>query len=130
MEKNFKTWHQKKEKIHKEKERPFFHEREVWFCALGANVGYEQDGSGDEFLRPVIVIRKFNNAVFWGLPLTKTLKKGKYYFSFVIDEKTEPSTAILSQIRLIDAKRLQYKIGDASEKDHSEIKKRLMNLLQ
>ena len=41
------------------------------------NIGYEQDGSGNDFIRPVVIIRKFNNEIFWGVPLTKTRKKIK-----------------------------------------------------
>jgi len=110
-----------------EKTRPFFHEREIWFCSLGENIGFEQDGRGEEFLRPVVIVKKFNQEVCWGIPLTKNQKKGRYYFSFLLNEAT--STAILSQIRLIDSKRLQYKIGDLSEADFMEIKKRLTQLL-
>jgi mRNA-degrading endonuclease toxin of MazEF toxin-antitoxin module len=129
MEKDFQAWHGKKEKIHNDKKRPFFHEREVWFCSLGLNVGFEQDGSGEEFLRPVIIIKKFNNEVFWGLPFTKIIKSGKYYYQVSFGDRN-PATVILSQIRLIDAKRLQYKIGDADEKEFAEIKKRLAALIQ
>ena len=127
MTKNYQKWHTKKEFLQDDKVRPFFHEREIWFCSLGENVGFEQDGRGEEFLRPVIVVRKFNQEVCWGVPLTKNKKKGPYYFSFSLDE--EVSTAILSQIRLIDSKRLQYKIGDLSDVDFLEIKKRLTQLL-
>jgi mRNA interferase MazF len=127
MHKDFQQWHQRKEYLHKEKERPHFHDGEVWFCTLGTNIGFEQDGTGEDFLRPVIAVKKFNQEVFWGVPLTKNRKKSSYYFSFELNGKT--STAILSQIRLIDAKRLQYKIGDISGGDFSEIKKRLIQLL-
>ena len=130
MIKDFKKWHDKKRFLHNEKVRPFFHEREVWFCTLGLNVGFEQDGSGEEFLRPIVVIKKFNNEVFWGLPLTKIVKRGKYYYQFNIEGKKDISTVVLSQIRLIDAKRLQYKIGDLGEKDFLEIKKHLIGFLQ
>ncbi len=50
MEKNFLEWHEHKSRIHVNPTRPFFHEREIWFCSLGLNVGFEQDGRGDEFL--------------------------------------------------------------------------------
>jgi len=56
----------RKEKIFAwKKVRPFFHGREIWFCAIGANIRFEQDGSGTEFLRPVVIIKKFNKEVFW-----------------------------------------------------------------
>ena len=74
MEKDFWKWHGKKENIHDEGHRVFFHEREIWFCHLGANIGFEEDGKGENFGRPVVVFRKFNNEVFWGVPLTTRTK--------------------------------------------------------
>lgn len=128
--KDFQKWHSEKSSIHHDKKRPFFHVREVWFCSLGVNVGFEQDGGGDKYLRPVLILRKFNNEVLWALPFTKHNKKGKYYFSVKISGSELPSALILSQIRLVDAKRLQYKIGDISEEEFLEAKKRLQALFE
>lgn len=130
MKKDFQKWHREKSHIHHDKIRPFFHLQEVWFCSLGANVGFEQDGGGDKYLRPVLVLRKFNNEVLWALPFTKHVKRGKYYFRVQVSNSKTESTLILSQIRLIDAKRLQYKLGYISRKDFSELKKRLRALLE
>ena len=99
-------------------------------CLLGINIGFEQDGRGEEFLRPIIVVKKFNNEVFWGLPLTKNTKKNKYYYPIEPIAGREASTVILSQVRLIDAKRLKYKIGDITEVEFVEIKKRLTEFLR
>lgn len=133
MTKNYQKWHTKKSEIGTIKKSPFFHEREIWFCYLGANVGFEQDGN-DEFLRPVVIFRKFNNDIFWAIPLTKSKKKlnqkiEHYYYSFSFSPEIT-SLAILSQIRLIDAKRLNYKIGDITEEEFKEIKKRLIGFLR
>ncbi len=62
-------------------------------------------------------------------------KTGKYYFriSLVTDDgKTDdrPSIVILSQIRLIDAKRLQYKLGTIKEDEFAKIKEALVALLK
>jgi len=135
MQKDFKKWMGQKTEIHNEKIRPFFHEREVWFSSLGENIGFEQDGGGEKFMRPVLVLRKFNNEVVWVLPLTRTDKTGKYYFrvSLITDEDNagdRPSVVILSQIRLVDAKRLQYKIGDVKEEEFVKIKEALIALLK
>jgi mRNA interferase MazF len=129
MQKNFKEWHKNKSDIHENKQRPFFHEQEVWFASLGSNIGFEQDGVGESFLRPVVIIKKFNNEIFWGIPTTKKNKKGVYYFRFNWG-KDNGSSAILSQIRLVDSKRLFYKIGQISDKDLKEIKKRIISLLE
>ena len=116
MIKEFDKWNEKKKTLDSLDRLPFFNERQIWFCHLGVNVGFEQDGSGADFLRPILIVKQFNKEVFWGIPLTRSKKdsgskSGRYYFSFIgLDGKE--SVVILSQIRLIDAKRLAYKIGD------------------
>ncbi len=127
-DKDYTHWHTIKTNVHNEKQRPFFHEREIWFCLLGANIGFEQDGRGQEYLRPVVVVRKFNNEVCRIIPLTKNQKKGMYYFSFSYTTNIV-STAILSQIKLVDSKRLEYKSGDMNEKDFTILKQKLTRLL-
>jgi mRNA interferase MazF len=128
IEKDFKNWNNKKEKINNLEQRPFFHEREIWFCYVGANVGFEQDGRGEDFQRPVVVIKKFNNEICWAIPLSKTERRGKYYFAFPFDDEII-SVAILSQIKLIDAERLCRKIGDINEENFSLLIQKLKTLL-
>ena len=43
MKKDFDSWNEKK-KILNNNDVSFYHEREVWWCSLGVNVGYEQNG--------------------------------------------------------------------------------------
>lgn len=114
--------------------RLFFHEREVWYCHLGENIGFEQDGRGDQFLRPVVIVRKFNKEVFWGVSLTRTQKKLPFYFAFTLQSESkkgavEKSTAVLSQIRLIDAKRLRRMIGYISEEEYVLLKEKTQGAL-
>lgn len=127
MQKDYLKWTKIKKIVHNEQSRVFFKVREVWFCHLGENVGFEQDGRGEQFLRPIIVLKKFNKELFWGIPLTKNQKIGKYYHNFNLNDNI--STAILSQFRLIDAKRLKYKIGDISNTVLLEIKTKIRQFL-
>ena len=128
MIKDFKKWHEKKAEVDQIDKRPFFHEREIWYCYLGLNVGFEQDGKGTDFIWPVLIIRKFNNEIFWCVPLIRTNKKTPYYFSFTFENKNI-SVAILSQIRLVDARRLGYRIGDMTEKEFELLKQKIKDLL-
>lgn len=125
--KDFINWHKIKNNIDQKEKRIHFQIRDVLFCSIGENIGFEQDGRGEDFLRPVVVIKKFNNEIFWGVPLTHTDKKGKYYFSFNLNE--DKSVAILSQIRLFDAKRIKYKIGMICEEDFSILKDKIKQLI-
>lgn len=82
MKKDYQKWHREKTNIeHSDKPRVFFHEREVWWCSIGSNVGFEQDGRGETYARPVLVFKKFNKEVFWSLPLSTKIKNGKFYAS-------------------------------------------------
>ena len=125
---DFCHWNEQKQRAHFDKQRPFFHEQEVWFCALGANIGFEQDGRGEGFLRPVLILKKFNNEIFWALPMTKNIKRGTYYVTVSFREN-EQSSLILSQIRLADAKRLIYKAGTIKQQDFETIKGKIRQLL-
>lgn len=91
-------------------------------------MGFEQDGKGETFLRPIIILRKFNNEIFWAIPLTSTIKKSKHYFAVTLEDGRK-SSAILSQIRLIDAKRLSHKIDNVKPAEFEELKKKLKDLI-
>lgn len=129
MEKDYKFWTPIKADLHNsQNKRPGFYEREIWYCHLGENVGFEQDGKGNDFLRPVVVFKKFNKEIFWAVPLTSNIKKSRYYFVVKVSEDVK-SSAILSQIRLMDAKRLGYKIGNVEVSEFEKLKKKLKDLI-
>ncbi len=128
MQKDFLRWHKKKSRLNDVPNGPLFHEREVWLCYFGANIGSEQDGKGDAFLRPAVILQKFGRGVFWALLLTRVPKMDQYHFplSFKPDVK---SFAILSQIRLFDMRRLKRKIGNVEEVDFELMKQKFKALL-
>ena len=128
MYKNFDKWNNLKRETNQKEKILYFHPRQIWFIRLGQNVGFEQDGKGNEYLRPVIVLKKFNRRVFWAVPLTTNLKQGNLYFP-VNNSGGKRAMAILSQIRLIDAKRLKYKIGDIEKNVFAELKKAIAEIL-
>ncbi len=49
----------------------------VVFC--WSYIGFEQDGTGEHFDRPVVVIRGFNEHIFFGVALTGRKRKGLCY---------------------------------------------------
>ena len=110
MKKDFWKWHEKKGEVNEAEGTALFHEREVWWCTLGTNIGFEQDGSGELFTRPVVILTKFNLDSCLLVPLTAKPKKGKYYFD-VGDVAGRKAVAVLSQLRFVDRKRLASKIA-------------------
>ena len=128
MKKDFDKWNTKKKEIHNQKSAVFCHPREIWWCALGYNVGFEQDGTGKNFDRPIVVIRVFNLNVFFGVALTGNKKTGKYYFP-IGNIKGSEASVILSQVRLIDTKRLVRKIAVIDSNTFGQLKKALKGAL-
>ena len=118
MEKEFDNWNIKKKKL-SITERVYFHKGDVWYLSIGKNIGDEEDGKNQNFERPVLITRKFNNNIFIGVPLTSQDKNGKYYHKLI---SFSGSTAILSQVRLFDAKRLLRYIGKIDSNELKEIK--------
>src|SRR3989344_6276998 len=128
MKKDFDKWNANKKTLHNKNTFHFYHERDIWWCALGVNVGFEQDGTGKQFDRPVVIIRGFNKNTFFGVALTGKKKEGKYY-CYLNTVQGRDATAVLSQVRLIDTKRLVRKIKTLDEQLFLELKKRLQNAL-
>ncbi len=128
MKRDFRKWHYLKENIDNKYLEKLFREREIWWCSLGANVGFEQDGKYDYFERPILVLRKFNKGMFWGLPLTSRPKQGFYYFSF--SWKGAMATVLLSQLRVLSSKRLIRRVGKINYGTFSDIRHRVIELLE
>ena len=127
IQKNFTAWNFKKIETDSKSIVPQFKIREIFWARVGENIGFEQSGSGHNFIRPVLILRKFNNHLFWGIPLTTAEKSGKYYLKFEFNGKSQ--RAIISQLRLFDAKRLEQKIGTMSKFDFQKIEKAVQKIM-
>ncbi len=134
-EKNFDAWFVLKKRVHDRhafSSRPggdrFFQVRDVWFCSIGENIGHEQDGKHTYFERPVLIVQKFNHDMFWGVPLTSNLKQGRYCLEIFFAGRY--SSAMHSQLRLWDARRLLRKIDRISESDHRQITEKIISILK
>ncbi|MBU1090208.1 type II toxin-antitoxin system PemK/MazF family toxin [Patescibacteria group bacterium] len=127
--KDFDKWNSLKKQTDLCEKYVFFKERDIFWVRHGENIGFEQNGKGEYFLRPAIILKKFNRNIFWGVPLTTAEKiNKKYYFEFT-SSRGEKSLAILSQVRLFDAKRLSQKIGMVNQTDFNSLKTRLAEIL-
>lgn len=108
-------WNEQKKSLNRLSSRRFYREKEIWWGSLGKNIGSEQDGKGDYYERPLIIIKAFSRSVCLVLPLTTSSKSNPYYVNAgIVDGKQ--AYVIVSQIRLIDIKRLTDKI-DVIEND-------------
>jgi mRNA interferase MazF len=125
---NFNRWNEIKKETEIQIINKYCKERDIWWSKVGCNLGHEQDGKGKSYVRPILIIKKFNNRIFWALPLSSVIKNNKYYYSFLASDNIERS-AIISQIRLLDIVRLEEKIGNIDYNNFRIIKKSIKNLL-
>lgn len=128
MNKDFDGWNEVKKDLHENKPGKFYREREIWWCSVGINIGFEQDGKEQASSRPVLIIRGFSLRTCLVVPLTTSIKEGVYNLSVgVVDEKE--AQASLSQIRVIDTKRLLVKICRLDKDQFDVIRKAVKDLL-
>ncbi len=123
---NFEEWFELKKKLNANSKLPYFQEREIWWCSVGLNVGFEIYGKGKLFSRPVLVIKKYGQT-FFAIPLSSKIKNRSNYFSFRYKDKL--IVAVLDQAKTIDAKRLAGKIGRLGTADYKAIKKAFIESL-
>jgi len=108
MQKDFDSWNKVKKVTH-EKEKPrFYTVREVWWCRLGENIGTEQDGKGEWYVRPCVVVHAFGQRACFVVPLT-TSKKEHFFRVPVGDVNEVLASANISQMRVVDTRRLERK---------------------
>jgi mRNA interferase MazF len=119
-EKDFDGWNELKKQLSDRKKIPEFKEREVWWCPLGVNLGFEEDGKNKNFERPVLVFRKFNRWLFAGVPLTTKNKNNEFHFRLPCYKNID-SSVILSQARTLSAKRLIRRVRWVEPKVFDEI---------
>jgi sulfate adenylyltransferase subunit 1 len=120
----FNRWNELKKITHKTK-YPMFEGRQIVFMKMGKNIGIEQNGKGKDFLRPVLIYKKFNSEQFIGFAMTsKKPKNNKFYYKI-----KENSYVILSQIRTYSAKRISYFTSKISKSKMKELHSKFVGLV-
>ena len=127
---DFDQWNILKQKIEAEENDPnkFPKEGEVWMSVLGKNIGYEQNGSGDNFSRPVLIIKKFNNHMFWAVALSTKQKDFDFYFNYN-DPQNQKVSVILAQLKLVSIKRLKRKLYEIPDYLLGAVRQKLKSFL-
>lgn len=129
MKKKFDTWNEVKKQTDERTDRLLYKKREIRWCKLGVNVGFEQDGTGEGFSRPVLILKDFNQHVCLTVPLTTSQKNNPYHVKIGFFDSSEESSAIISQLRLIDTKRLYKKIATLDEETFDKVIKSIKDML-
>lgn len=131
MNSKYNNWNEIKKSVENENLFVGFKDRDIFYMKMGKNIGYEQDGKGDNFVRPIVIVKGFNKDIFFGIPLSTKIKEGRYYYKFQFQKKDELITniALLSQMRLFSTKRLLNKIGMISKEDFTKMKNKFKSLI-
>ena len=129
IQKYFDNWNSEKKRLENVgHENLVVHEREIWWCSIGINLGDEQDGKNELFERPVLVLRKFNNKVVWVLPMSTQQKDGIYYHS--LEHNGKVFSVLLSQLRLLSVKRFRRFLRKISPHQFALIQEKIIGLLK
>ena len=125
--KDFNKWNEVKKRVNIKTKISIPKNREVYWTCIGENIGHEQDGKSDIYTRPVLIFKRFNESLFFGIPLSTNMKKGSFFHSFILNGKK--SNALLVQAKVFDTKRLEKKIGKVSVNEFMGIEIQLKKLL-
>ncbi|MBK9632877.1 MAG: type II toxin-antitoxin system PemK/MazF family toxin [Saprospiraceae bacterium] len=127
--KDFDSWNSEKKNLENVgHEILSFHEREIWWCSIGYNLGDEQDGKNELFERPVLILKKFNSKICWALPMTTKQKEGLYYHK--LEHDGQVFSVILSQLRLVNVKRFRLYIRKISPQQFEQIQEKLIQFIK
>lgn len=103
---------------------PFFQEGEIWWCAIGQNIGHEFNGKNINFERPALILVKINMTMAWVLLLTSKHQNNEYRFTL------EDSQIVLSQIMSVSSRRFLRKMSEIlPEETFREIIDRIILIL-
>ena len=118
--KDFDGWNDYQKIIQGAHHEVYFQERDMWWCSVGVNIGHEQDGHHEQYVRSVLILRGFSQQSFWGVPISTKLKPANpYYLAFEIP--SGQYSALISQMRFLDAKRLIRRLYTMPQIVFSEI---------
>jgi mRNA interferase MazF len=126
MRKDFDSWNERKKSVHASPPR-LYKEREFWWCYLGVNIGFEQDGTGNDYERPVLILKGLSRYTCIVVPLTSSpiVHTMRFKIGLVGDRE---ASALLSQIKVVDTKRLSNKIGVLDKEIFAQIRKAVREL--
>ncbi len=130
MQKDFDEWNKIKKNIDIQELEiiKFPQEGEVWMSSVGLNIGFEQNGSGKKYTRPTLIIKRFNNHMFWIVPLSTKQKKLNFYFNFT-DPVNKKVSVIIAQMKLISIKRIRRKLYTLNQDTFFQIRNKIKMFL-
>lgn len=139
MKKDFDGWNRKKKTLEtSDKKTPLFHEREIWWCSVGHNIGNEACGKNELYERPVLITKRYGATLFIGIPLTSVEKKEDDRFHYLLQSVTfnnselnnpPASNIMLSHVKSMSSIRLIRRMGRISRSELKKVRMAMQNLI-
>ncbi|MDP3955751.1 MAG: type II toxin-antitoxin system PemK/MazF family toxin [bacterium] len=127
---NFKEANEHLFKVQARKPVQYVMEGEIWWCAVGLNVGLETNGKRNEsgeYVRPVLIVRILGREAVLAVPMSRSCHKGKYFYQ--INHRGEKQSLSLHQIRCMDTRRLIRRIRKIEKTELISIREAVRNLI-
>jgi len=124
----FDNWCGTKKETHFLRIAKKYRTRDIWWVNLGVNIGNEEDGKGELYLRPVVIVTGLSATTCLVAPLTTSDNIHKFRID-VGDVDGKQAKAIISQIKVLDTKRFVEKVGFVSKEKFEDIRKAVKNLI-
>lgn len=128
MRKNFAKWNCNKIQLEDCHRKILYKEGEIWWTHIGVNLGVESCGKGENFQRPVLILKKLGKYSCIVLPVTTQPQNGHSYIQYSQREHTV--WIMLNQIKTISIKRIYRRQLTLLEKDFIHIKSGFINFLK
>ena len=106
--KEYVKWNTYKQTLDQKEFASLFSTREIWWCALGVNIGSEEDGKNESFERPILILKKVNGDRVLAIPITS--KIANYRNRMNISLLGGESQLLFAQMRTVSTKRLLRRI--------------------
>ena len=122
--KKYDEWNEIKKSITIKQPKFRIKPREIYWVKIGQNVGDEEYGKGENFARPVIVIKKLTRDLFMGIPTSTTIKDNDYFHPFEYTNRQSGDikvSAMILQLKTFSMKRIMNKIGVVNKVEFEKI---------
>lgn len=112
IESVFYDWTECKVRCHlkNSKRDIYFRKREIWWAALGQNIGHEVNGKNSAYERPVLIIKKYSGSMLFVLPISTQINSGMPWYQVCISVPKGQRSINISQGRVISSRRLLRKM--------------------
>ncbi|MEI6511247.1 MAG: type II toxin-antitoxin system PemK/MazF family toxin [Candidatus Uhrbacteria bacterium] len=123
----FDEWNEEKQRIDgKTHKPPYVSVGDIWWMSIGRNVGAEIYGKNSTFARPAVILKKLTYDFYLVAPTSTTVRTGTWYVP--IKQNGVSMTVCLNQIRTMDYRRLQSKLGSIDDEENRRIRAGFLNV--